>query len=165
MKRVAVVGCSGSGKSTFARALGERLGVPVHHLDRSFWRPGWREAPREEFLAAHDAAIAEHAWVIDGNYTLCIEPRLARADTIVFLDRPTWRNLAGVVRRRLEGKPRPDIAEDCPERLAPDFLVYVLTWNVRRRRRMRRRLAAASHARVVTLRTWDEAAAFVEGAT
>jgi adenylate kinase family enzyme len=49
VRRVAVVGSSGAGKSTFARDLGARTGLPVVHLDRPFWRPGWVETPREEW--------------------------------------------------------------------------------------------------------------------
>jgi hypothetical protein len=58
MRRVVILGCSGAGKSTFARALGARLGVPVVHLDALFWRPGWVEPENKAFRAAVAAAIA-----------------------------------------------------------------------------------------------------------
>ncbi len=48
MKRLAIVGCAGAGKSTLARLLGQILGLPVFHLDALFWRPGWVETPLDE---------------------------------------------------------------------------------------------------------------------
>lgn len=47
-QRIAIIGSGGAGKSTLARALGGGLGLPVYHLDASFWRPGWTEPPRDE---------------------------------------------------------------------------------------------------------------------
>lgn len=91
MKRVNVKGNSGSGKSTFAIALGDRLGVPYIELDALHWGPNWREAPTEEFRARVREAMdaARDGWVIDGNYERKLgETVIAEADTIVWLDLP-----------------------------------------------------------------------------
>src|ERR1700722_6307120 len=87
VRRVAVIGSPGSGKSTVARRLGERLALPVVHLDQLFWRPGWVESSMEEFRELHAAVIGRDAWVVDGNYESGDQQaRLARADAIVVLD-------------------------------------------------------------------------------
>jgi adenylate kinase family enzyme len=91
VRRVSVAGISGSGKSTFARALAERLGVPYVELDALHHGPDWTETPADEFRRRVQAAIAAapDGWVIDGNYegklgTLVLDA----ADTIVWLDLP-----------------------------------------------------------------------------
>ena len=125
MKRVMVIGGPGAGKSTFAHMLGQALGVPAVHMDRLFWEPGWTESEPETFLNRVRAEIAKDAWVMDGNYSRTWPERLARADTVVFLDIPTWLRLWRVIGRTLKGygTTRFDLADDCPERIDWDFLV------------------------------------------
>lgn len=88
MRRVVVMGPPGSGKSTLARRIGKRHGLPVFHLDQAFWQAGWVETPPAEFAAAVARTAALPAWVIDGNYTFTLAPRLARADTVIHLGLP-----------------------------------------------------------------------------
>jgi adenylate kinase family enzyme len=132
-----IMGPPGSGKSTLARALGERLGLPVHHLDQAYWREGWVRASDDDFRAEAERLAALPAWIIDGNYTMAIEARLAAADTLVFLDTPTWVAMARVIWRIATsyGRVRPDAADGCPERFDADFLRFALDWNRTRRRR------------------------------
>lgn len=87
--RVAVVGSSGSGKSTFARRLGEALGLPVIELDAINWQAGWRDLNTHdpgEFVRRVEAAVAGEAWVTDGNYGRVLPTILPRATDIVWLD-------------------------------------------------------------------------------
>ncbi|WP_223148453.1 hypothetical protein, partial [Actinotalea sp. JY-7885] len=102
-RRVRVFGTSGSGKTTFARALAERRGVPHLELDAIFHQPGWRPASEEEFHAAIRAflAAAPAGWVVDGNYTARVGPLLDDADTVVWLDFPRHVVMARVIRRTL----------------------------------------------------------------
>lgn len=134
-RRVVVVGCGGAGKSTFSKRLGELLGVPVVHLDSFFWKPGWTETPKEEWEARVADLVRLDAWVMDGNYGGTMEMRLAASDAVVFLDLPRFLCLRRVLERRLRfaGKPRPDMAPGCPERLDLEFLKYV--WNYPKTRR------------------------------
>src|ERR1700747_2730402 len=88
MRRVLVLGCPGAGKSTLARRMAAALTLPLVELDRMFWRPGWVEAPREEFRDAVVRLAAMPAWIMDGNYRFTFDLRLPVADTIVFLDLP-----------------------------------------------------------------------------
>jgi hypothetical protein len=83
LRRVAIVGCGGSGKSTVARELGRRTGLPVVHLDPLFWSSDWQPCPPEEWEAIQRRLVAEEGWIIDGNYGGTMELRLAAADTVV----------------------------------------------------------------------------------
>ena len=137
MRRVVVMGPPGSGKSTLARHLGARHGLPVFHLDQAFWRPGWTEAPPDEFRAEVERLASLPAWVIEGNYTATIAPRLAAADTVVVLDAPTWLCLPRIVRRIAahHGQVRADAASGCPERW--DFAFLRFAWKWKRKSRAR----------------------------
>jgi adenylate kinase family enzyme len=86
VRRVSVVGNSGSGKSTVARELSKRLGLPYVELDAVFHQPGWGELPVEEFRRIVAEKAAGDGWVIDGNYTKVRDLVWQRADTVVWLD-------------------------------------------------------------------------------
>ena len=88
--RVLVDGMMGSGKSTFARALAARTGLPVIHLDVHYWKPGWVRPSDDEWRERQRALLAGEAWIIDGNYNETLALRLERAETVVFLDTPWW---------------------------------------------------------------------------
>ena len=147
MRRVAVVGCSGSGKTTFALRLAAATGLPVIHLDAHFWRPGWVASTAEEWNAEHRALLQPETWIADGNYGSTLEVRFAEADTIIDLDRSRFTCLRRVISRaiRYSGRTRPDMNAGCPERLDPGHLLYL--WNFPRRHRPRLE-AALARARV-----------------
>ena len=86
MKRVLVIGHPGAGKSTLAARLGELTGLPVIHLDKEFWREGWVQMPRSEWKGKTERLVQGDEWIIDGSYDHTLEIRLARADTVIFLD-------------------------------------------------------------------------------
>jgi adenylate kinase family enzyme len=166
MRRVAIIGCSGGGKSTLALALGERLGLPVVHLDNLFWRPGWTESPIEEFRPGVEAAAAGEAWVMDGNFIAASALRFARADTIIWIELPTWLCLWRAVARMLLsfGAVRPDLAPGCPERFDLEFYGYILSWNRVIRPKMTRALETfAPNARVIRLTSDAAKARFLAG--
>lgn len=82
MKRIMVIGCSGSGKSTFALELGRITGIEVTHLDRLNWRAGWKEVSRNEFDRQLDEVLKKDSWIIDGNYSRTMEKRLEKAQVV-----------------------------------------------------------------------------------
>ncbi len=89
MRRVSVVGTSGSGKSRLARELAGALAVPYVELDAIFHQRGWVPLPGDEFTARVAAAVAADGWVIDGNYSKATHPLVwPRADTVIWLDLP-----------------------------------------------------------------------------
>jgi adenylate kinase family enzyme len=107
---VAVLGCAGSGKTTLSRALGERLGLPVVHVDSVHWRTDSRFVA--EWPGIHDELIAGDAWIIDGMKPGTLAARLERADTAIFLDLPRRACYRGLLERRLAlgRRPGPDPA-------------------------------------------------------
>ncbi|MEX0782966.1 MAG: DNA topology modulation protein [Dehalococcoidia bacterium] len=127
MRRIAVIGCAGAGKSVFSRELGERLGMPVTHLDTVYWRPGWNETPKTEWRETMDRLVEDERWLIDGNYGGTMDQRLRAADTVVYLDTPRRVCLWRVVKRwaTYRHKSRPDMAEGCPERMDFKFLRWI----------------------------------------
>jgi adenylate kinase family enzyme len=135
MRRVLVIGSGGSGKSTVAARLGELLELEVNHLDRFYWRPGWVEPARDEWLKTVTALADRDSWIMDGNYSGTLELRLQKADTIVFLDLPRVLCLWRIMKRFLlyRNGTRPDMAEGCRESLNLEFVEWV--WNYPRRSR------------------------------
>ena len=163
MKRILVIGSGGSGKTTVARQLAERLRLPLIHLDAHFWHPGWIETPNAEWDEQIRRFIAEPSWVIEGNYGRTLDVRLAACDTVVFLDMPRHVCIWRIIKRRFRywGTSRPDVAPGCPERLGWDFIVWVWTYRKRRRPEVLDRLGRLSTARVVVLSGRDEVEAFL----
>jgi adenylate kinase family enzyme len=112
MRKVAVFGNAGGGKSTLARQLATITGLPLHVLDilpypEGRYRPeapaGGR-LPEAEFLALQRAILGQDAWIIDGYGSLdATWARLAAADTLVFVDLPVLAHLWGVTRRLAGG--------------------------------------------------------------
>lgn len=145
MRKVLVIGSAGAGKSTFSKRLGEIAGIPVIHLDRHYWRPGWVEPSKDQWRDKVGRLLDGESWIIDGNYSGTMEMRLAACDTAIFLDLPrlscTWR----VIKRKLafHGRSRPDMAPGCPERIGWEFIKW--TWDYRNRSRpgVERRLREA----------------------
>ena len=154
MERILVIGCPGAGKSTLSRQLGEKLGLPVIHLDRLFWKPGWAESTREEFDARLLAQLEHPRWIIDGNYTRTYPQRLTKCDTVIHLDFNRFVCLWGVINRVLKnyGQVRPDMPEGCPERFDWEFLKWVWNFNRTHRPRNLAALKAAEGITVITLK-------------
>jgi adenylate kinase family enzyme len=127
LRKILILGCSGAGKSTLARQVGRITGLPFIHLDRHYWLPGWQEPDREAWRCKVSALIAQPRWVMDSNYGRTLALRLAEADTVIFLDFPTWLCLVRVLRRVVSSfrRTRVDMAPGCPERLDFLFLRYV----------------------------------------
>lgn len=97
-KRIAVIGLPGSGKSTFAIALGKALNIPVHHLDRHMF-DGRAKRDQAEFLGLKQALVKEASWIIEGCSISTLEMRFATADTVIYLDLPRLTCIWRVCRR------------------------------------------------------------------
>lgn len=107
MKKIIVIGCPGSGKSTFSRALQNITGLPLFHLDLLYWNPDRTIVEESIFYQRMFEIIKKDEWIIDGNYGSTMELRLQECDTVFFLDYPLEVCLNGIKERK--GKFRPDM--------------------------------------------------------
>ncbi len=137
-----VIGCCGAGKSTFSRALNEKLGLPLVHLDQYYWKPNWVEPEPHEWAIKVKELAQKKEWIIDGNYGGTMDIRLERADTIIYLDISTPKALYRILKRSFIyfGKTRPDMPANCPERFSWQFIQYVYFFNKTRRTNILRQL-------------------------
>lgn len=99
MKKVLIIGCPGSGKSTFARKLAAKTGLPIYYLDMIWHRPDRTTLLPEEFDERLEEILKTDSWIIDGNYTRTLPMRLKEADTVFFFDIPVDLCLAGAIER------------------------------------------------------------------
>ena len=138
MERVLIIGCGGAGKSTLARKLGEKTGLPVIHLDQIWWEPGnWQHLEREEFDARLMVELEKPRWILDGNFNRTMELRLHKCDTVIYLDYPRIVCLKNWLGRVIKnwGHARADMAEGCAEWFDPDMAKWI--WQVNRKNRKR----------------------------
>ncbi|MBQ9807100.1 MAG: adenylate kinase [Clostridia bacterium] len=130
MKKVIIIGCPGSGKSTFARALHQKTGIPLYHLDMMYWNADKTTVEKSVFLDRLAKVIETDSWIIDGNYGATMEYRLAACDTVIFLDYPSDVCLDGIQARR--GKPRDDMPWIETEEDA-EFIEFIKGYNEQQR--------------------------------
>lgn len=127
-ERICIMGPSNSGKSTFANAISRKTALPVVHLDHLHHIPGSQWVPRtpEEFLRLHADAVSQEKWVMDGNYTKCIEERLARATGLILLDIKVPVALLRYIRRCYSSSPRIGGLGRSREQMTIEMLKYII---------------------------------------
>ena len=104
MKRVAIFGNAGGGKSTLARELAVITGLPLYVIDEIKFRPGGSEVPDEEYLQLHSAVVSRDAWIIDGFESVKLAwERFEAADTLVHVDLPLAVHALWVTKRLVKG--------------------------------------------------------------
>ena len=99
MNKIIIIGCSGSGKTTFALKLHELCGIPLFHLDAIWHRADRTHISRDEFDKSLGDILALDSWIIDGNYSRTLERRLAECDTVMLFDLPKEICLEGAIAR------------------------------------------------------------------
>jgi len=158
MQRVMIIGQPGSGKSTLAREMGAHTGLPVVHIDTIHWQPGWVERSSDEKTRLCLEVEARDQWIFEGGHSTTWNNRIARADLLVWIDRSSllrfWRVLLRTLIQR--GRTRPDLPENCPEKLGnlPEFYRFMWTTRQSARANMKRFAASAPPTcRVVCLRS------------
>ena len=122
MNKVIIIGCPGSGKTTFAEKLQKCTALPLYYLDAIWDKPDKTHIPREEFDQRITEIFSEEKWIIDGNYKRTIEMRMTQCDTVFLFDLPTEVCLQGVTERI--GKERYDLPWLETE-LDPEFRQFI----------------------------------------
>ena len=131
MERILIIGGNGSGKTTFAKALAEKTGLPLVHLDSLYWKENWESVGREVFDARLEVELNKPKWILDGNMNRTLPHRLEYCDTVFYLDFSSLACLFGVISRTIKyyGKTRPDMGANCPERISLGFYKDAFLYN------------------------------------
>ena len=162
MKKIAIIGPPGAGKTTLARNLGSLLKMKVFHLDRFFWELGWKGKPREERLEILERLVQEKQWIIEGTYLDSSEPRLNAADTIIFLNTSLLLCLWRIMQRHRKDHDlsRRDIPQGCTDRLTLFRILKVVIFPFRGRRKLEEKLREFPE-KVIRLRSAKEVHGFL----
>ncbi len=158
MKKIMVIGCPGSGKSTFSQKLHKITGVPLFHLDMLYWNSDRTTVDKAVFRERLLNTIQNNEWIIDGNYGSTIELRLQACDTVFFLDYPLDVCLGGVAERR--GKVRPDMPWVEYEEDA-EFIEFIKNYNSQSRPEIMELLGKYSEKDVHIFKSRNEADEFL----
>ncbi len=158
MNKIIVIGCPGSGKSTFSKKMNKITGIPLYHLDMMYWNSNKTIVDKDIFLERLLSTIQTNKWIIDGNYSSTMELRIQYCDTIIFLDYPLDICLSGIKERK--GKERTDIPwienEDDVE-----FIEFVKRFNLENRPRIIELLEKYSSKSIYIFKSRDEANTFL----
>ena len=157
MKKVIVIGCPGSGKSTVSRALHNKTGIPLYHLDMMYWNADKTTVEKSVFLERLSAVLKKDEWIIDGNYGSTMELRMAACDTVIFLDYPLEVCLNGIKERR--GKPRSDIPWIETEEDA-EFIEFIKNYNEQQKPKVLELLKKYSDKNIIILESREQADEF-----
>ena len=160
MKKVIVIGCPGSGKSMVSRALHDKTGIPLYHLDMMYWNADKTTVEKRGFLELLSAVLEKNGWIIDGNYGSTMELRMAACDTVIFLNYPLDVCLDGIKERR--GKPRSDMPWIETEEDA-EFIEFIKNYNEQQKPKVLELLEKYSDKNIVILRSREQADAFLNG--
>ena len=160
MKKVIVIGCPGSGKSTVSRTLHNKTGIPLYHLDMMYWNADKTTVEKSVFLERLSAVLEKNEWIIDGNYGSTMELRMAACDTVIFLDYPLDVCLDGIRERR--GKPRSDMPWIETEEDA-EFIEFIRNYNEQQKPKVLELLEKYSDKNIVIFKSREEVDAFLNG--
>ena len=160
MKKVIVIGCPGSGKSTVSRALHNKTGIPLYHLDMMYWNADKTTVEKSVFRERLSVVLEKDEWIIDGNYGSTMELRMAACDTVIFLDYPLEICLDGIKERR--GKPRSDMPWIETEEDA-EFIEFIKKYNEQQKPKVLGLLEKYSDKNIIIFKNREQADAFLNG--
>ena len=160
MKKIIVIGCPGSGKSTVSRALHNKTGIPLYHLDLMYWNADKTTVEKSVFLERLSVVLEKDEWIIDGNYSSTMELRMAACDTVIFLDYPLDVCLDGIRERR--GKPRSDMPWIETEEDS-EFIEFIKNYNEQQKPKVLELLEKYSDKNIIIFKSREEADAFLNG--
>jgi adenylate kinase family enzyme len=158
MKKIIVIGCPGSGKSTFSRVLRDKTGIELFYLDMMFWNADKTTVEKSVFYERLNSVLEKDEWIIDGNYISTMETRILSCDTVFFLDYPSDVCLDGVRRRigtQREDMPWVETEEDT------EFTEFIKSFSEKQRPRIIELLEKYSAKNITVFRSREEADAFL----
>ena len=157
MKKVIVIGCPGSGKSTVSRALHNKTGLSLYHLDMMYWNANKTTVEKSVFLERLSAVFEKDEWIIDGNYGSTMELRMAACDTVIFLDYPLDVCLDEIRARR--GKPRSDMPWIETEEDS-EFIEFIKSYNEQQKPKVLELLQKYSDKNIIIFKCREQADEF-----
>ena len=160
MKKVIVIGCPGSGKSMVSRALHNKTGIPLYHLDMMYWNADKTTVEKSVFLERLSVVLEKDEWIIDGNYGSTMELRMAACDTVIFLDYTLDVCLDGIKERL--GKPRSDMPWIETEEDA-EFIEFIKNYNEQQKPKVMELLEKYGDKNIIIFKSREEADAFLNG--
>ena len=160
MKKVIVIGCPGSGKSTVSRALHNKTDIPLYHLDMMYWNADRTTVEKSAFIERLSSVLEKDEWIIDGNYGATMELRMAACDTVIFLDYPLDVCLDGIRARR--GKPRSDMPWIETEEDA-EFIEFIKNYEEQQKPKVLELLKKHSDKNIIIFKSREQADAFLNG--
>lgn len=160
MKKVIVIGCPGSGKSTFARKLHEITGIPLFHLDLMYWKADRTIVEKSVFLKGLQEAMEGETWIIDGNYSSTMEMRMSACDTVFFLDHDVDICIRGIRERR--GQPRPDMPWIEGEEDDEELMTFVRNYPVANKPEVMELLEKYSSKRIYVFKNQEESNRYIQ---
>ena len=161
MKKIMVIGCPGSGKSTFSKKLHISTKLPLFHLDMLYWNADRTTVDKSVFLKQLSNIISQPEWIIDGNYGSTMELRMNACDTVIFLDYPVEVCLNGVKERR--GKERSDMPwAEAETEEDEEFIAFIKGYNTDNRPQVMELLKKYSGKNILIFKNREDAAEFLE---
>ncbi|MBQ7315075.1 MAG: topology modulation protein [Clostridia bacterium] len=166
MQRVLIIGGNGSGKTTMARQLAERTGLPLCHLDTLYWTDDWQPRERSAFLELLQAELEKSEWILDGNMRSTLPQRLPYCDTVIYLDFSGIRCFFGALKRLLlnHGTSRPDMGGTCIERFDKrswTFIKSTLSFNKKHRAYFYQTIAEHPDVQLIVLKNRKQVSDFL----
>lgn len=134
MKRICIIGGSGTGKTTLAKNLGKQLNLPVYYIDGIHHLKNWEIRDKDERDKIILEIINKDKWIIDGTYKSTLKQRLKKADCVIYLDYSTFAQIRGILGRFIKkhGKEKEEIP-GCKEKMSWDFFWWVVNWRKNKR--------------------------------
>ena len=158
MKKIIVIGCPGSGKSTFSRKLHNKTALPLYHLDMMYWNADKTTVEKRIFLERLSEVLNKDEWIIDGNYASTMELRMEACDTVFFLDYPLESCLDGIKERR--GKPRCDMPWIETEE-DTEFIEFIKSYNENQKPKVLELLQKYASKNIFIFKSREQAAAYL----
>lgn len=159
-KKISIIGCPGSGKSTLSVQLAKILNLEAIHLDKIYWKPYWVNISKEEFDEKHDEILKKESFILDGNYNRTISKRLEKCDLVIYLDYDSQVCIDSYIQRVKDGSIKDFITENCVETLDEDFNNYISSYNEKNRKNNYKKISD-SNIKYIILNNRDEKDEFI----